>query len=134
MLYHNVQIQSDKQVCVNLIDLCSIIRRYHGICIGYFLDHWWLTKVKPMYISSMAVDICDYLDKIQNTHTFQPTIFFFSNFITLRSVQKAFYTGYIMSDVEVWQRKRTYDVKLASAKRVDQRFAKLFNLTQWERW
>lgn len=56
--------------------------------IGYSLVHWWLSKVKTIYISSMETDICDFFDNIPNTSTFHLTIFFLTNSITFWSVQK----------------------------------------------
>lgn len=74
--------------CVNLIGLSSIMRHYYDISISYKLGHWWLWKDKTMYILSMATDISDFFNNIQNTHTFHLKIFFLSNFITFWSVHK----------------------------------------------
>ena len=85
--YHTARSLIRKRDMRYLIGLTSIIRRYYGISNGYFLGHWCISKVSTIYISSIAMDICDFFINIKNIHTIHLTILFLSNLIIFWSVQ-----------------------------------------------
>lgn len=94
--------------------------------IGYLWGCWLLSKVKMMYISSMAMGICEFLENIQSTHTFYLKIFFFVKFYyILKCIKKK-----KMSNVKIWHCNRTYDVIFECAKdKINYSWIFLFKMT-----